>query len=285
MLFIEKYKFSKISKTYVSRVEVENFYSNYKDSISMIPELFDFSVIEIPFLAGNLSETIAYNFLDSLRSLVLSGQASFDDLAKEHSEDPGSSSLGGSLGFTSRGSLVNEYEEEAYSLMPGELSSPIRTKFGYHLIRLIDRLGEKISTQHILIFVPFSSKDKDVSLKKALLLRTNLSNDPFVFDSIATAYANNYKNFSGTYLKSSTNEIPLLILKNIKNLDPYNISAPLETEGGYLIIYLYKHVESYFPDLENSWTLLYNYALQQKQNIVFDNILEKIKKHTYIKII
>ena len=115
MMFIEKYKLNKIQNVNVGRVEVNNFYNIYKDSIPSVPENYSFSVIEVPFLSGKLSENRGYSLLDSLRGLILSGEASFDSLAKIYSQDPGSSISGGRLGFTERGTLVQAYEEAAYA--------------------------------------------------------------------------------------------------------------------------------------------------------------------------
>ena len=98
-----------------------------------------------------------------MRLLIVNSGTSFDSLAKIYSDDTGSASSGGRLGFTERGTLVQAYEEAAYALLPGEIGLPIRSKFGYHLIRLIDKRGEKISSQHILVPVSFSNIDKEAT--------------------------------------------------------------------------------------------------------------------------
>ena len=170
MMFIERFKFSKVQTFDVSRVEVNDFYYNYKDSIPPVLENYTFSVIEIPFIAGESSEKVVYSFLDSLRREILFGEGSFDSLAILYSQDPGSSLSGGRLGFTDRGTLVQPYEEAAYALSLGEISLPVKTPFGYHLIRLIDKRGEKISSQHILLKISFSDNDKKTSHDKIKLI-------------------------------------------------------------------------------------------------------------------
>ena len=75
---------------------------------------------------------------------------SFEAAAKRYSQDPGSAQNGGSLGYTTRGTLLKEYEQTAFDLEKGEISSPVESLFGFHIIKLKDRLGEKINTQHIL---------------------------------------------------------------------------------------------------------------------------------------
>jgi peptidyl-prolyl cis-trans isomerase SurA len=268
----------------VGRVEVKKFYDVYKDSIPPVPENYTFSIIDIPFLSGELSENRAYNLLDSLRNLVLYDEASFDSLAKIYSQDPGSAISGGRLGFTERGTLVQNYEEAAYALHPNELSFPIRSEFGYHLIRLIDKRGEKISSQHILVPVSFSNIDKEATLSLARLLYKKTINDPFVFDSISIEYKNIYNNYSGVYANMESDDIHYFLLNHLTKQDQLELSIPIETENSYVLIYLYKYNEKYLSNLDNSWNLIYQYALQKKQNLIFQNLLEKMKKNIYIKI-
>ena len=284
MMFIERYKLSKIQNVDVSRVEVNNFYDVYKDSIPPIPENYTFSVIEIPFLSGELSEKRAYNLLDSLRNLVLYDEVSFDSLAKIYSQDPGSAISGGRLGFTERGTLVQDYEKAAYALRPNELSLPIRSEFGYHLIRLIDKKGEKISSQHILMPVSFSDIDKKTSFNLAKSLYQKTNNDPFVFDSISIEYKNIYDNFSDVYSNVVSDDIPYFLLDHLIKQTKFKLSMPIETENGYVLIYLYQYNKQYISNLDNSWNLIYQYALQKKKNIIFQNFLEKMKEYVYVYI-
>ena len=284
MMFIERYKLSKTQNIDVGRVEVNNFYNENKNSILPVTENYTFSIVEVPLLSGKLSKINVYNFLDSLRSLVLSGTASFDSLAKKHSHDLGSAISGGRLGFTDRGTLVQSYEEAAYGLLPGEISPPIHSQFGYHLIRLLDRRGEEILSQHILRTIPFSDFDKDLSLKKANSIYNLTNNDPFVFDSISVEYNNEYDNFSGTYSKITPQEIPYILLEHINKQNPNKLSKPIKMDSGFALIYLYEQNESFIPNPNNSWGLIYQHALQKKQNLIFQNLLEKMKENIYIKI-
>ena len=284
MMFIERYKFSKIQRVNVSRIEVNNFYEIYKDSILIIPENYTFSVVEVPFVSGQSSEVEIYNILDSIRTLIMVSGASFDSLAKIYSQDSATSLTGGNLGYTVRGSLVHAYEEAAFALIPGEISVPIRTQFGYHLIRLLHKKGEKISSQHILLFVPFSNADKKNTFDKVELIYKKTKGDPFVFDSLAIEYRNIYNNLSGKFSSLSPKEIPQIILNYLLS-SSNNFSSPIETKKGYALIYLYKHNKEYVPNLINSWNLIYEYALQEKQNRVFLNLVDKLKEETYIRIL
>ena len=285
MMHIEQYKGMKIQPVNISRIEVLDFYKQYKDSIPIIPETYNYSVIEEPVVSGNEAKYQVIKKLDSLKSLIINNVISFDSLAKTHSQDPGSANLGGFLGYTSRGTLVQPYEEAAYSLEIGEISNPVQSDFGYHLIKLIDKRGEKISTQHILKTISITDEDYNYSLEKINKLSHITKNDPFIFDSLAVVAKNNYKNNSGAFINISPNNIQPNILKELEKMDVNNISNPININKSIALVYLYNHKKSYYPTPDNSWSLIYEYALRNKQNNVFNSLIENAKKHTFIKLL
>ncbi|MEO0420771.1 MAG: peptidylprolyl isomerase [Pseudomonadota bacterium] len=78
----------------------------------------------------------AYRRIQELRDRVIGGE-DFELMAKQYSEDPGSGNAGGDLGWTSPGSFVPDFEKVVYDLQPGEVSEPVRTQFGWHIIRVL----------------------------------------------------------------------------------------------------------------------------------------------------
>ncbi|MBW6432124.1 peptidylprolyl isomerase [Patescibacteria group bacterium] len=90
---------------------------------------------------------------DDVYKKVTAKDADFAALAKEYSQDPSSSANGGDLGFFEKGRMVPEFEEAAFKLKKGEISEPIRTVYGYHIIKVTDIKGDEIKASHILIQV------------------------------------------------------------------------------------------------------------------------------------
>ncbi|MFO7857951.1 MAG: peptidylprolyl isomerase, partial [Ectothiorhodospiraceae bacterium] len=92
-------------------------------------------LIEVPEDASDQRVEEARDQIRAWREQIREGEASFEELAREHSDDPGSARQGGDLGRIRRGDMVEPFEEAAFGLDEGELSEPVRTQFGFHLIQ------------------------------------------------------------------------------------------------------------------------------------------------------
>lgn len=93
-----------------------------------------------------VSDDDAQNRLEQL-VLRLKGGDDFSELARSHSDDPGSAVNGGDLGWTNPGQMVPEFEEEMNKLKPGEISGPFKTQFGWHIVQVLDRREQDNSEQ------------------------------------------------------------------------------------------------------------------------------------------
>ena len=71
-----------------------------------------------------------------IRGKILSGEKTFEEMALKYSQDPSAKQGAGSLGFVKRGNLVTAFESVAFNLSPGEISEPVKTEFGYHIIEI-----------------------------------------------------------------------------------------------------------------------------------------------------
>ena len=166
----------------------------------------------------------------------------------------------------------------------GEISDPVKSGFGYHLIRLLDKQGEKISTQHILRTTVFSDEDKTQIYKSVYDIYSQTAGNASLFDSLSTVYSKKHKNSSGIYSNFPASRIPDYILTQIELLNFNELSRPIEVENGYLLVYFYKHQKEFVPDVDNSWDLIYKYAKQKKQNTFFSEWINNIKTDIYINI-
>jgi peptidyl-prolyl cis-trans isomerase SurA len=98
----------------------------------------------------NLKNELALKKSLMIRDMIQNG-SDFGEMARRFSEDPGSAKNGGEIGYMMPGSLVDEYWNAAYELKIGELSEPVKSKYGFHIIEVLGKKGGAINTRHILI--------------------------------------------------------------------------------------------------------------------------------------
>ena len=158
-LYVERFRNKTFGEISVNRQEVVSFFTENPDSFPSPDPLFEFSILEKPIEISLTTKDSIFSLASSLKDSLDLGLLIFEDVAKKYSQDPGSAASGGDLNYTQRGSLLPEYEKVAFSLKKGEVSKPIETVFGIHLIKLIDRVGEKIHTKHILFRISAGEKD------------------------------------------------------------------------------------------------------------------------------
>ena len=279
LIITERFQQKILGNIDVSIKDVKDFYFLNKDSLTTIPSQYSFSLIDIPIVAGEKVKKDAYNFLYNLKDSIKT--SSFEKMAKAYSDDPGSSNSGGDLGYIKRGTLVKEYEKVAFTLNEGEISNPILTPFGYHLIFVIDKKGEKIRTKHILkTFFP-NEKDRQIALSKIKDNYLNITNNSVLIDSLIINLKK-HTNKTGFYNKRYKHEIDDFIIKELNLLNIGEVSYPFEYDGGFMIIKLYNKEEEKHPTLKNSWVLIKNLTYQYKIKQKLNNLINVYKKEIYI---
>ncbi len=144
-------------------------------------------VLHIPRVVSAADSAAVRSKIAALRAEIAGG-AKFEDVAKRESQDSTSAVNGGDLGKGARGRFVPEFERAAYALAPGELSQPVGTSFGYHLLKVDSRAGDTLSLRHILIRVQASdSAATRVDRQADQLARIAAGTDqPKKFDEAAT---------------------------------------------------------------------------------------------------
>ena len=135
----------------VTPQEVVDFYNSIpKDSLPTIEQEYEFSqIVKIPQISEEEKESVKAR-LNDYRERILKG-TKFSTIATLYSEDPASAKKGGELGFFSRGDMVGEFENAAFALQDGEISPIIETKYGFHIIQMIERRGNQVNCRHILL--------------------------------------------------------------------------------------------------------------------------------------
>ena len=149
----------------VSQKEISDYYDKNKKDFER-PARATVSVLVIPRTVSAADSAAARNRALALRDRILKGEK-FEDVAKAESADSVSGAQGGNLGKGAKGRFVPAFENAAYALKVGELSQPVLSPFGYHIIRVDERKGDTLSLRHVLVRIQQSDSAATLTDKKA----------------------------------------------------------------------------------------------------------------------
>ena len=284
-LYADKFQQSKLQNVSVNRTDVESFYNTYKDSLPFFPPKIKLRHILLPLKPGEKSVNTTIALLDSLRNEVYAG-ADFSELAKIYSQDPGSKNRGGDLGFTRRGSLVSEFEKVAFTLDIGEISMPVKTAFGYHIIQPLEKQGDKVRVRHILITPPVSEDDEQKVYDFAETIKDSVKTlDDFI--ALAERHSiDEQTNKNGGdlgWINPNTFAIPE-IGQVLQYLELHECSQPIKTSLGYHLLWLEDAKEGGYPNLEKHWIDIEAMALNKKKMDWYQVFIQDARKKFYISI-
>ncbi len=147
------------SEVAVTDVELRTFYEENREDFKQ-PALADVLNVTFSRTPEASDSAAALARASAVREEILAG-ASFEEQAEAHSADPGSAARGGDLGFFGRGEMTPEFERAAFELQPGEISEPVLTPFGYHIIKVVEKEDERVRASHILISITMGGTSED----------------------------------------------------------------------------------------------------------------------------
>jgi len=137
-LAVDRLKQKEFPRRTVTQAEAESYFLAHKDKFPKVPKELRLQVIQIPPQADSVATAAGLVKILALRKRVVGGEK-FAKVAGEASEDPGSATAGGDLGFFTRGRMDKSFEDAAFSLKLNEISQPVRSAFGWHLIQVLER--------------------------------------------------------------------------------------------------------------------------------------------------
>ena len=285
-IVIEKLRDRQFGSINVSRREVEKFYTQYQDSMPRIGETANISHILMKVKPSDDAIGTAMEKITRIRQMLDEGQ-DFGELALKYSEDPSAKSNKGNLGWTSRGDFVKEFEEAAYALEVDEISDIVQSQFGFHIIQLLNRQGEKINARHILIQLQPTAADEQKTVEKLKEIRQKILNGEATFGEMALEYSDdpNVQQDRGELGDFDVNNFQVKAFEQaLKTLKVGDISEPVRTEFGYHIIKLNKKNDARVLTLEKDWQQIENIAKEYKRNQAFEDMLKNLRENVPIDV-
>ena len=234
--------------------------------------------------------------LKALKVRLQNGER-FEDLARAYSQDPGSASQGGALGFWRLGELAPEYEAAALALQPGEVSDPVVTQFGIHLIQLTAQEQDRYDSRHILLRP--DPEHLDIAATKASLtqLRAAILAGKLTFEQAAQTYSKDTLTAArgglviGKYntAKMAIDDLPSDIFFAIEQLAPGDISEPVvfttpDNQEAIRVLLLEEKVAPHQASLVQDYVKIQQYLINEKRETALQAWFEGIKTSASIEV-
>jgi len=284
----EKIKKMKFEDVKVNPRETEEFFKEYKDTLPNVPAMVELGHIVKNVEANKNAKEQVLALAKKVRdSLLLGGD--FAAFAARYSKDPGTATSGGDLGWFDKGKLFPEFEKAAFALQINQISAPVETPFGLHLIQTLNKNKDSVLTRHILFKIGQSNDDID-SVKKLLLSLKSRVEKGESFEELAKIFSDEKETqgFGGSLGKFPLTQIPGTVKDMIEKMQDGQVSEPYpfsqEPKLSFHIIYRKKTTPEHRPSLEVDYKEIEQIAVSYKKNKLYQEWVEQIKKQMYWEI-
>ncbi|WP_036880271.1 peptidylprolyl isomerase [Xylanibacter oryzae] len=299
---IQKMKEQLVKDIAVSPADVRAYFKNVpKDSIPYVPTDVE---VEIITKTPKVSQEEINRIKDELRDYtdrINKGETSFSSLARLYSEDPGSARQGGELDYTGRGMLDPAFANVAFNLTdPKKISKIVESEYGYHIIQLVDKRGDKIKVRHILLKPHVTDDAINKSISRLDSIANDIKVQKFTFEDAATFISddkdtkNNHglmfnATQSGRTSKFKMEDLPSEIAKVVDTLKVGEVSRAFKMINSKgkdvcVIVKLKSKIEGHKATMTEDFQTLKDVVLAKKREETLHNwVVNKIKT-TYVRI-
>lgn len=298
---IEMMKASLLENVTVTPAEVRAYFKNMPpDSMTMIPAEVEVELITIEPEYDPAEIEDIKSRLREYTERVNNGER-FSTLAVLYSDCP-SSKDGGELGFKGKGEYVPEFANVAFNLTdPNKVSRIVETQFGFHIIQLIEKRGDRINCRHILLRPQISSSEKNKALVRLDSIADVIRNDKISFKNAAQYYSQDKetRNNGGLLINPITGtsrfqmeQLPQEIGKLVYNMNVGEISEPfvmMDTREGRnreicAIVRVKSKTKAHPASVTEDFLQLKEIVLQHKKDQIIEDWIRQKQQETYVRI-
>jgi peptidyl-prolyl cis-trans isomerase SurA len=272
------------TQPYVSPNEVREYYDLHRDSIAVVPGYISMAHIAFSVLPSQAEQArIERKILEVMDILSRGGE--FDVLASSFSEDPGTRSRGGSLGWVKRGELFPEIDSIIFSLPVGRVSPPVPSRDGYHLFLIESRSGDKIYVRHMLFKQRITRRDTLRVTELADKIREEIIAGELSFAEAARKYSEDITTSSeGGFI----GEVPLSALTPpfdsvAASVDSGQVSKPFVSDMGVHLLYAVNKQEERELTFDEMQIQIRNYLAVLKQESWLEELITEAQEEFYVE--
>ena len=299
-LTIQKMQQKIVGDIKVTPADVRHYFKDIpSDSIPYVPTQVEVQIVTLePRIPQSEIDRIKAELRD-YTDRINKGESQFSTLALAYSEDPGTARRGGEMDFVGRGELVPEFAAVAFSLTdPKKVSKIVETEYGYHIIQLIERRGDRIKVRHILRKPRVAQADLDAALAKLDSISNDIRNNKFSFDEAATvlSYDKDSKNNHGLMPNPQTGtsrfemqQLPQEIAKVVDNMNINEISKSFvmtNNKGKEVcaIVKLKSKIDGHKATITEDFQIMKDVVLQKRRSEKLEKWIVQKQKNTYVRI-
>ena len=269
----------------IGRFEVEEFYRAYRDSLPRISEEVDLAHIYIKPKASSASRDAARAHLQALLDSLKAG-TDFGDLARRHSQDPGTGPSGGELGLVRRGQFVKEFETAVFALDLQQISGVIETDRGMHIIQLLERRGDAVRARHIMLRVERDKVSDDATIAQLDSIRMAILGGAS-FAEMAKRYSEDdeSKLMGGALGTLDLEQMDKSWYATVSPMKEGELSRPerltVGNSYGFHVVWVKKRIPAHAMSLEQDFHRLEQFALNNKRAKDYQAWMDELRKSIY----
>ena len=287
----------------ITPAEVRRYFKDLpQDSIPFVPTQVEVQIVtlepKIPLEEIERVKKTLRDYTDGINS----GKMSFATYARFYSEDPGTARRGGELDFMGKGELVPEWGNGAFNLQdPNKVSKIVETEFGFHIIQLIEKRGDRIKTRHILLKPKVEEKDLEAALVRLDSIADDIRNQKFTFDDAATYISQDKdtKNNHGLMANKNTGtarfemqdlaQVSQEVAKVVENMNVGEISKAftmINDKGKEVcaIVKLKSRINGHKATITEDYQRLKAIVMEKRSEDKLEKWIKEKQKHTYVRI-
>ena len=302
-LIVQRMQQKLVGDIKVTPAEVRRYFKDLpQDSIPYVPTQVEVQIItQQPKVPISEIEDVKRR-LREYTDRINKGESDFSTLALLYSEDRGSAIKGGETGFMGKGQMVPEYANVAFNLQDTKkISKIVESEYGFHIIQLIEKRGDRINTRHILLKPKVDEKDLEAALLRLDSIANDIRNEKFTFDDAATyiSHDKDTRNNHGLMANPQTGtarfemqqlaQVSQEAAKMVEGMNVGEISKPftmINAKGKEIcaIVKLKTRLNGHKATITEDYQRLKGIVMEKRSEEKLDKWIRDKQKHTYVRI-